>query len=87
MSDACPNLCSFQLAICENYGIGQNDLVLISSSYPVLLASDLITTLRQMGINDKEVLAEVRPYLGYSREIVQVYFDYVEKIRTLASLL
>ena len=76
-----------QLKICEKYGIGQNDLLLINSTYPVLLVNEFIKTLRQMGIDEKELLAEMRPYLGFSKEKLQSYFDYVEKIRTLAILL
>ena len=76
-----------QLEICQKYGLGQNDLILVNSTYPVLLVNEFIKKLRQMGINDKELLAEIRPYLGFSKDALQRYYDYVEKIRTLSSLM
>jgi len=75
------------LEICQKYGLGQNDLILVNSTYPVLLVNEFIQKLRQMGINDKELLAEIRPYLGFSKDALQRYYDYVEKIRTLSSLM
>ncbi len=72
---------SFQLKICENYGITLQKLKLIDSTFPIILVAQFIKTLRNANIDEKEVLAELRPFLGYSTEAVREYYEYTLHIK------
>eukprot|EP00794_Sanderia_malayensis_P011977 gene11977-13214_t len=69
------------LQICKDYGISIDNLKLIDSTFPVLLVTQFIKTLRSMNIDEKEVLAKLRPYLGYSAEDVREYYEYTSTIK------
>lgn len=65
----------------------RDQLAIIDSTFPVLLVTDFIKTLRSMEVDERQVLTELRPYLGYETNVLREYYNYIEGIRTLTRLL